>query len=87
MKDLIYLDNGATTYPKPEEVYAFMDSFYRSYGVNPGRSGYDLAIETGNIIKTEKDADPLKIIRKVIDPKIASKSIKCHIFLDTLLAI
>ena len=27
MKDLIYMDNGATSYPKPEEVYTFMDAF------------------------------------------------------------
>ena len=51
MNDLIYLDNGATSFPKPEEVYSFMDSFYRNYGVNPGRAGYDLSIETGNIVE------------------------------------
>jgi cysteine desulfurase/selenocysteine lyase len=47
MENLIYLDNAATSYPKPDEVYTFMDSFYRSFGVNPGRSGYDLCMETG----------------------------------------
>lgn len=47
---LIYLDNGATSYPKPEAVYAYMDSFYRRYGVNPGRSGYDLCIEAGDVV-------------------------------------
>jgi len=45
MEKLIYLDNGATSFPKPEEVYTFMDQFYRRYGVNPGRSGYDLCIQ------------------------------------------
>jgi len=45
MGKLIYLDNGATSYPKPEEVYTYMDHFYRSFGVNPGRSGYDLCLE------------------------------------------
>ena len=50
MSKLIYLDNGATSYPKPEEVYTFMDSFYREFGVNPGRSGYDLCMETGDLI-------------------------------------
>jgi cysteine desulfurase / selenocysteine lyase len=43
--ELIYLDNGATSFPKPEEVYSYMDRFYRRFGVNPGRSGYDLCIE------------------------------------------
>ena len=51
MKNLIYLDNGATSFPKPEAVYAFMDKFYRQKGVSPGRSGYDLSIETGNIVE------------------------------------
>ncbi len=50
MNDLIYLDNGATSYPKPDQVYTFMDSFYRNFGVNPGRSGYDLCMETGALV-------------------------------------
>jgi cysteine desulfurase family protein len=50
MGKLIYLDNGATSYPKPEEVYTFMDRFYREFGVNPGRSGFDLCMETGDLI-------------------------------------
>ncbi len=54
MENLIYLDNGATSYPKPDEVYTFMDSFYRSFGVNPGRSGYDLCIETGALVDTTR---------------------------------
>ena len=47
---LIYFDNAATAWPKPEQVYRFMDQFYRTHGVNPGRSGYDLAIETGSLL-------------------------------------
>jgi cysteine desulfurase family protein len=50
MGDLIYLDNGATSFPKPEEVYTFMDHAYRSFGVNPGRSGYDLCMEAGKLV-------------------------------------
>ncbi|MDI6845932.1 MAG: aminotransferase class V-fold PLP-dependent enzyme [Candidatus Saccharicenans sp.] len=49
--NIIYLDNGATSFPKPEEVYRFMDHFYRNYGVNPGRSGYDLCLEAGNLVE------------------------------------
>jgi cysteine desulfurase / selenocysteine lyase len=47
---IIYLDNGATSFPKPNEVYTFMDTFYRNYGVNPGRSGFDLCLEAGNLV-------------------------------------
>ncbi len=50
MSKLIYLDNSATAFPKPEEVYTFMDSFYRKNGVNPGRSGFDAAIETEEVV-------------------------------------
>lgn len=51
---LIHLDNGATSYPKPEEVYTFMAQFYRIFGVNPGRSGYDLCLETGELVETTR---------------------------------
>ncbi|MBN3036569.1 MAG: aminotransferase class V-fold PLP-dependent enzyme [Bacteroidales bacterium] len=51
MNNLIYLDNAATTFPKPEEVYRFMDHFYRTRGVNPGRSGFDAAIETEEMVQ------------------------------------
>jgi cysteine desulfurase/selenocysteine lyase len=51
MSKLIFLDNGATSFPKPEEVYQYMDYFFRNYGVNPGRSGYDLCMETGLVVE------------------------------------
>lgn len=54
MNNLIYLDNSATTYPKPEEVYRFMDSFYREHGVNPGRSGFDAALEAEEIVMSTR---------------------------------
>ena len=49
--NLIYLDNAATSWPKPDNVYQFMVDFYRDCGVNPGRSGFDKAIEAGNIVE------------------------------------
>ena len=51
---MIYLDNSATTFPKPEVVYDFMNSFYRSHGVSPGRSGFDAAIETEEVVHTTR---------------------------------
>ena len=50
MKDNYYLDNAATTWPKPEPVYQFMDSFFRSHGVNPGRAGHQMAVEAEQMI-------------------------------------
>ena len=50
MKEHHYFDNASTTWPKPETVYTFMDAFFRSHGVNPGRSGYQLAVEAEQMI-------------------------------------
>ncbi len=50
MKDHYYLDNAATSWPKPETVYASMDQFFRGYGVNPGRAGHELAVEAEKMI-------------------------------------
>ncbi len=35
---MAYFDNAATTFPKPVEVYNFMDEFYRNLGYSFGRS-------------------------------------------------
>ena len=50
MKEHYYFDNASTTWPKPEPVYRFMDAFFRSHGVNPGRAGHTLAIEAEQMI-------------------------------------
>lgn len=47
---IIYLDNASTSWPKPAQVYEFMSEFYRSAGVSPGRSGYEMAIEAGSLL-------------------------------------
>jgi len=54
MSELIYLDNGATSFPKPEEVYTYMDKFYKNFGVNPGRSGYDMCLEAGEVVENTR---------------------------------
>jgi cysteine desulfurase / selenocysteine lyase len=41
---VIYLDNAATSFPKPEGVYRAMDAFARSSLANPGRAGHRLAV-------------------------------------------
>jgi len=44
---LIYFDNAATTFPKPNEVYDAIMEAMRDYGANPGRSGHKLALRMG----------------------------------------
>lgn len=41
---MIYLDNAATSFPKPEGVYVAMDRFARSTLANPGRAGHKMAL-------------------------------------------
>ena len=40
---MIYLDNAATTWPKPERVYQAVDTCLRTMGANPGRGGHSMA--------------------------------------------
>ena len=47
---MAYFDNAATTYPKPECVYSFMDQFYRQSGGNAGRGHYSIAQSAGGLI-------------------------------------
>lgn len=40
----MYLDNAATSFPKPECVYRTLDAFMRTSAANPGRSGHRMAV-------------------------------------------
>ena len=46
----MYLDNAATTYPKPESVYTAMDAFYRRHGGNAGRGSNPLARKSAALL-------------------------------------
>lgn len=47
---MAYFDNAATTFPKPECVYAFMDEFYRKSGGNAGRGEHSMSASAGGLI-------------------------------------
>lgn len=51
---MIYLDNAATTYPKPENVYKQMDLVNRNLCFNAGRGSYKKAREATELIDTTK---------------------------------
>lgn len=67
---MIYLDNAATSWPKPPEVVRAMMGFLEHAGGNPGRSGHKLSIEAGRIVYDAREAvaelfnapDPLRIV-------------------------
>lgn len=47
---MIYLDNSATTYPKPLVVRQQMQNALRQLGANPGRSGYEMSVRTSQAV-------------------------------------
>ena len=45
----MYLDNGATTYPKPPVVIRAVNQALQT-GANPGRSGHSLSLKSGELV-------------------------------------
>lgn len=43
---MIYLDNAATTFPKPSRVYEEVLNCMKNYCANPGRASHDMAIKS-----------------------------------------
>ena len=48
--DIIYFDNGATTFPKPKQVVKEVSRCMLEYCGNPGRSGHYMSMKTGEEI-------------------------------------
>jgi len=67
---MIYLDNAATSWPKPPEVLKAMTDVLERAGGNPGRSGHRLSIAAARVIYDTREAiasffgtsDPLRVI-------------------------
>ena len=67
---MIYLDNAATSWPKPAEVLKAMTDVLEHAGGNPGRSGHRLSIAAARIIYDTREevaqfftvSDPLRVI-------------------------
>lgn len=53
---VIYLDNAATTYPKPPQVYRVWADAIRTYGANPGRAGYDFSSATSEAVYAARES-------------------------------
>lgn len=47
---MIYFNNAATSWPKPEAVYQAVDDFFRNSGMNPGRSGSAETLDSARLI-------------------------------------
>lgn len=67
---MIYLDNAATSFPKPEAVCTEMDRCMREYCANPGRGGHALSIKAGMAVNHVREkvaqvfniTDPMQLI-------------------------
>lgn len=53
---MIYFDNAATTYPKPECVYIAVNESQRNYAVNSGRGTYKTARQASEVIHSTRAA-------------------------------
>lgn len=47
---IVYLDNGATSWPKPPEVIEAMAAAMREQGANPGRGAYPMALAASRVV-------------------------------------
>ena len=67
---MIYLDNAATSWPKPTGVTEAMVDFMNRVGANPGRSGHRLSVEAARIVYEARELiadlfhapDPLRVV-------------------------
>lgn len=55
MDQIVYLDNAATSWPKPPEVRAALDEYFGMGGGNPGRSGHRMSIAAARIVEDARD--------------------------------
>ncbi len=53
---MIYMDNAATSFPKPESVYTAVDHFNRCLGGNPGRGSHQATLKAGSILLDAREA-------------------------------
>lgn len=67
---VVYLDNAATSWPKPPEVVNAVADFLARVGGSPGRAGHRMAIQAGRIVYETRESlaellgvpDPLRIV-------------------------
>jgi len=52
----IYLDNAATSYPKPSEIWESMARYMNDIGASPGRGGYGSSLDAGRLVFEAREA-------------------------------
>lgn len=65
---MIYLDNAATSFPKPEKVYTEMDRCMRTYCSNPGRGSHAMSVQSAmEVTKTREHIAKLLNIKDFLN--------------------
>ncbi|MBR4039949.1 MAG: aminotransferase class V-fold PLP-dependent enzyme [Clostridia bacterium] len=76
---MIYLDNAATSFPKPQETIQAMAHTLTHCGANPGRAGHALALSAGRIVEQCREA-----IAQMLGEHDATRVVFCHNATDAL---
>ena len=76
---MIYLDNAATSFPKPRETAQAMLDALVHCGANPGRAGHALALRAGRIVETCREE-----IAQMLGEQDASRVVFCQNATDAL---
>ena len=53
---MIYLDNAATSFPKPRQVLRAMTGVMEKFGANPGLGGHRLSLQAGRVVEACREA-------------------------------
>ena len=80
---MIYLDNSATTYPKPPQVYSQLIINSRKYSANPGRGGYKMSMNTANKIYSVREN--LADFFNAPSPECVAFTLNCTYAINTVL--
>ena len=67
MSQFIYLDNAATSFPKPPQVVEAMTHYMEKVGANPGRAGHRLSLEASGIVQHTRES--LATLFNIPDPR------------------
>lgn len=80
---MIYLDNGATTFPKPASVITEVNNVLKYFSANPGRGGHKMAIKASEIVYNTRIK--LAEMFKVSDPSNVIFTNNCTNALNTVI--
>jgi cysteine desulfurase family protein len=76
---MIYLDNAATSWPKPECVYETLGSFLRTAGANPGRAGHRMAVAAAETVARTRN-----LLTTLINAESVDRVVFTHNATDSL---